>query len=71
MSQSPLGKPLTLKCGLVLPNRLGKAAMAESMAPDGLPNEKLITAYGQWADGGWGMILTCMYGMDSSTLEKK
>ncbi|ROT40634.1 NADH:flavin oxidoreductase/NADH oxidase [Sodiomyces alkalinus F11] len=68
MSQSPLGKPLTLKCGLVLPNRLAKAAMAEGMAPDGLPNEKLNSLYGKWADGGWGMIITANVQVDARHL---
>lgn len=52
-------KPLTLKCGLTLSNRLVKAAMAEQMADcNGLPHERFYHAYSQWADGGWGMILT-------------
>lgn len=54
-----LSKPLTLKCGLTLPNRLVKAAMAEQMA-DGrnLPQDRFHRAYSKWADGGWGMIQT-------------
>jgi 2,4-dienoyl-CoA reductase-like NADH-dependent reductase (Old Yellow Enzyme family) len=38
-----------------------QAAMAESMAPasdNHTPNQKFSSAYGKWADGGWGMILT-------------
>ena len=54
-----LSQPLTLKCGLTLPNRLVKAAMAENMADaDGLPEKKFQIAYGKWAHGGWGMVLT-------------
>lgn len=53
-----LSKPLTLPSGLVLPNRLAKAAMAESMARDGQPTPAMRRAYGAWADGGWGMVLT-------------
>lgn len=75
-----IAKPLTLKCGLVLPNRLTKvqtfskqplvfpaqtdslllqAALAETMADArGLPTSKLDTVYKEWADGGWGMLLT-------------
>lgn len=54
-----LSKPLTLKCGLALPNRLVKAAMAELMADsNGLPNDQFCRAYSQWAQGGWGMLLT-------------
>lgn len=53
-----LSKPLTLPSGLVLPNRLTKAAMAEAMAENGLPSPAMQKAYGAWADGGWGMVLT-------------
>jgi 2,4-dienoyl-CoA reductase-like NADH-dependent reductase (Old Yellow Enzyme family) len=52
-------KPLKLRCGLTVPNRLVKAAMAEQMAgSDGLPHERFYRAYSQWAHGGWGMLLT-------------
>ncbi|TVY40666.1 NADH-dependent flavin oxidoreductase [Lachnellula occidentalis] len=52
-------KEITLPSGLVLPNRLAKAAMAEAMAPAShVPDEKFHIAYGEWAKGGWGMILT-------------
>jgi len=33
--------------------------MAETMAPGShVPDEKFQIAYGEWAKGGWGMILT-------------
>ncbi|KAL4807986.1 hypothetical protein BDV18DRAFT_134085 [Aspergillus unguis] len=52
-------EPLKLPCGLVLPNRLVKAAMAEGMADKGyLPGERIFKAYSEWAKGGWGGILT-------------
>ncbi|KAK0727516.1 NADPH dehydrogenase [Lasiosphaeria miniovina] len=53
-------KPITLKCGLTLPNRTVKAAMVENLAraPHFLPNEQLLSLYRLWADGGWGMIMT-------------
>jgi 2,4-dienoyl-CoA reductase-like NADH-dependent reductase (Old Yellow Enzyme family) len=35
--------------------------MAESMAPNNDPNDKFMKLYGEWADGGWGMILTGEY----------
>jgi len=48
-----------LPCGLELPNRVCKAAMAESMATKThSPDEKYNRVYGKWADGGWGLILT-------------
>ncbi|KAK7428135.1 hypothetical protein QQZ08_005374 [Neonectria magnoliae] len=60
MADSTLAQPLQLPCGLTLPNRLVKAALAEQMAN----SQKLLTTaefsrtYGAWADGGWGLILT-------------
>jgi 2,4-dienoyl-CoA reductase-like NADH-dependent reductase (Old Yellow Enzyme family) len=35
--------------------------MAEAMAPTHQLDEKFMKAYGQWADGGWGMIITGIY----------
>jgi 2,4-dienoyl-CoA reductase-like NADH-dependent reductase (Old Yellow Enzyme family) len=36
-----------------------EAAMAEGMADsDHMPHENSIKAYSQWADGGWGLIIT-------------
>jgi 2,4-dienoyl-CoA reductase-like NADH-dependent reductase (Old Yellow Enzyme family) len=32
--------------------------MAESMAPSHQPDDKLTKAYGEWAEGQWGMIMT-------------
>jgi hypothetical protein len=38
---------------------LFQAALAETMAPGShVPDEKFHIAYGEWAKGGWGMILT-------------
>ncbi|KAJ5733451.1 hypothetical protein N7493_002237 [Penicillium malachiteum] len=55
---SPLADPVKLPCGLVLPNRLSKAAMAERIARDNKPSKNLADAYEQWSRGGWGSILT-------------
>lgn len=58
---STLAQPFKLKCGLVLKNRLVKAAMAEGMADKkGLPTVKHNNIYREWGNGGWGMILTGM-----------
>ncbi|EAQ86159.1 hypothetical protein CHGG_07412 [Chaetomium globosum CBS 148.51] len=58
-SDLQIAQPLTLKCGLTLPNRLVKAAMAEQMAgPNQLPDERMLTLYKHWAQGGWGLIIT-------------
>lgn len=32
--------------------------MAEDMATNHVPDESFLKAYGTWADGGWGMIMT-------------
>lgn len=67
MSNTAIAKPLTLKCGLTLPNRLSKAAMAENWADkDGLPVEAMQTAYSTWAEGEWGLVMTGMYTLLSS-----
>lgn len=59
---SPLAQPLTLKNGLMLPNRLAKAAMAENLADkDLLPTDDVYSAYKAWAEGGWGLIITGIF----------
>ncbi|KAJ5208403.1 hypothetical protein N7449_002782 [Penicillium cf. viridicatum] len=56
---SLLNDAVKLPCGLVFPNRLSKAAMAENLAKsDNNPNEDLNQAYKLWSEGGWGMIMT-------------
>ncbi|KAF5021783.1 hypothetical protein F66182_6158 [Fusarium sp. NRRL 66182] len=60
MAALKLSQPLQLPCGLTLPNRLAKAALAEEMAGhQNLPTTpQMACTYGAWADGGWGIILT-------------
>lgn len=59
MTSSPLFESLALPNGSVLKNRLAKAATEESLAAYGqLPDEKLITLYQRWADGGAGLLIT-------------
>ncbi|GLA50458.1 hypothetical protein AnigIFM63604_006518 [Aspergillus niger] len=54
-----LHDPVKLPCGLVFPNRLAKAAMAEALAGSGNePTPTLLKAYDQWGQGGWGALLT-------------
>lgn len=53
-----LAQPLTLACGLVLPNRLAKASMTEQLAPGGDPNERVRRLYARFAAGGAGLVLT-------------
>ncbi|OGM40788.1 hypothetical protein ABOM_011147 [Aspergillus bombycis] len=56
---SPLNNPVNLPCGVVFPNRIVKASMAEMMCGQGnLPNDDLAEAYNQWGRGGWGAVLT-------------
>lgn len=54
-----IGKPITLQCGLTLPNRLVKAALTEEMSRGNLlPDERIFALYRRWAESGWGMVLT-------------
>ncbi len=48
-----LGEPVELRCGLVLRNRLAKAAMSDVLG-DGAGNvtDDQVTLYERWADGG-------------------
>lgn len=39
-------------------NITSKGAMAEAMSTTHVPDEQFLKAYGTWADGGWGMIMT-------------
>ncbi|KAK4118326.1 NADPH dehydrogenase [Parathielavia appendiculata] len=58
-SDLQIAQPITLQCGLTLPNRLVKAAMAEQLASTHqLPDERLIAVYKRWSAGGWGLIIT-------------
>jgi 2,4-dienoyl-CoA reductase-like NADH-dependent reductase (Old Yellow Enzyme family) len=55
---TPFSK-FTFPSGLILKNRLVKASMEENMSADGLlPSDELIHLYGQWAQGGAGLLLT-------------
>ncbi|PTB61704.1 FMN-linked oxidoreductase [Trichoderma citrinoviride] len=59
MAQSHVSQPITLRCGLTLPNRLVKASMSEGIATaKSLPEDKIRNVYQHWAKGGWGMIIT-------------
>jgi 2,4-dienoyl-CoA reductase-like NADH-dependent reductase (Old Yellow Enzyme family) len=60
---------LSLPCGAVLPNRIGKSAMSENMAaPLFFPNEKFNKAYKTWIDGGTGLCVTGNVMIDSRYL---
>lgn len=54
-----VGSPLTLPCGVTLPNRLAKAAMSEQLgAINGSPSQTLTRLYSAWGRGGAGLLIT-------------
>jgi 2,4-dienoyl-CoA reductase-like NADH-dependent reductase (Old Yellow Enzyme family) len=51
--------PLTLPNGAIVPNRLAKAAMEETLAEAGqLPGPAIHRLYRRWAEGGTALIIT-------------
>ena len=59
LKTSLLNQPLTLPNGVVIPNRLAKAATSETLATySNNPTEKHIRLYQRWASSGIGMIIT-------------
>jgi 2,4-dienoyl-CoA reductase-like NADH-dependent reductase (Old Yellow Enzyme family) len=51
--------PLALRSGLMLHNRIAKAAMEEGLAGQGqLPDERLVSLYRRWGAGGAGLLIT-------------
>src|ERR1700730_14964329 len=56
---SELFAPLKLRSGLVLHNRIAKAAMEENMAGrEQLPDQRLLSLYRRWGNGGAGLLIT-------------
>jgi len=71
MSEPELNDPLTLPCGLTLPNRLGRAAMTEGLADRrNDPTERHFRLYEANAAGGAGLILTGNAMVDRRHLER-
>jgi 2,4-dienoyl-CoA reductase-like NADH-dependent reductase (Old Yellow Enzyme family) len=69
-SAAILSAPLTLPCGVTLPNRLAKAAMSELLADTrNRATAAHQTLYGAWAKGGPGMLLTGNVQIDRQHLE--
>lgn len=67
---TPISEPLTLPCGLVLPNRLIKAAMTEGLSDgDNRATDKHVTLYERWARGGVGTQITGNVLVDRRYLE--
>eukprot|EP00667_Euglena_gracilis_P017427 EG_transcript_18376 len=62
---------LTLPCGLVLPNRLAKAAMTEGAADSwNRPTPELATLYRRWSEGGAGLLITGNCQVDRRFMER-
>lgn len=54
-----LSDPLDLPSGVRLPNRIAKAAMSEALGDaDNSPDERIVTLYRRWAQGGYGLLIT-------------
>ena len=70
MTSSPLNKPLTLPCGVILPNRIAKAAMSEHLASTKQsPTRGLARLYERWSAGGAGLLITGNVMVDPAHLE--
>lgn len=64
--KSPLKQPLTLACGITIPNRIAKSAMSEQLADrHGSPTIDLQQLYAVWARGGTGLLITGNVMIDS------
>ncbi|WP_406028128.1 NADH:flavin oxidoreductase/NADH oxidase family protein [Nocardioides sp. NBC_00850] len=54
-----LADPLDLPSGVRLPNRIAKAALSEALGDaDNSPDERIVTLYRRWAQGGYGLLIT-------------
>ncbi len=66
-----LDKPLTLPNGVMLKNRIAKAAMTEGLADDhNRATRRHAVIYRRWAEGGAGMLLTGNVMVDQRYLER-
>jgi len=55
-----LDRPLTLRGGLVIPNRIAVAALTNLQSqPDGLISDEELAWLARRADGGFGLVATC------------
>ncbi|KAL8286164.1 hypothetical protein RQP46_004652 [Phenoliferia psychrophenolica] len=66
-----ISAPLTLPCGLVLPNRTVKCPMQETLAVAPYydpPMEEFNRLYSRWADADWGLIITGQVQVDTRYL---
>ena len=54
-----LSDPLDLPSGVRLPNRIAKAALSEALGDaDNSPDDRIVTLYRRWAQGGYGLLIT-------------
>ena len=54
-----LNDPLELPSGVRLRNRIAKAALSEALGDaDNSPDERIVTLYRRWAQGGYGLLIT-------------
>lgn len=68
---SLLARSLTLPSGLVLSNRIAKAAMSQGLAgADGRANARLETLYRRFGEGGAGLLVTGNVMIDGRYLER-
>ena len=66
-----LGTPLELACGVVLPNRLVKAAMSDSLGDGrGAPTNLQLRLYQRWLDGGAALSIIGEVQVDGRYPEK-
>lgn len=69
MSDPILAEPLTLRNGVVIPNRLLKSAMSEILGtPTHAPSSGLPVLYERWARGGIGVSVTGNVMIDRNAL---
>jgi 2,4-dienoyl-CoA reductase-like NADH-dependent reductase (Old Yellow Enzyme family) len=62
--------PLCLPCGLLLPNRIAKASLSETMADaGGYPDARYVRLFERFAAGGAGLLLTGNVIVDGRYLE--
>ena len=66
-----LDSPLTLPCGLIIPNRIAKASMTEGLADNlNRATPELCRLYEIWSKGGTGLLLTGNIQIDRRYLER-
>lgn len=66
-----IAKKLMLPCGVVIKNRIAKAALSEGLC-DGTnkANDRLVTLYKRWGEGGAGLLITGNVMVDRWHLER-